>query len=290
MEDQKKLLQFVTWLGENVPELKGQAPEQIVSTINKLSESEEGQQMLRGLIEEFESSMTSMFKKGGKLAYLVCLKEGGNIQDCECGKKIDKKQPGGRVLGSEQYPHATRRDALDSVMDQMGFSRQQARYAYRNQKAALRDQGFRGNEMRQNARYNMIDTAYPRATEEISRIEPLSAGPQINMPSNTLVANNAGLAPVRRSGRPDVLTFSNQSFDSAFANARKMGLSEFAWQDGQYDRYSTKLEPEEQEKQSSAQKQEYDYNQELVENAVNSPKLRDKMKSGILSTINYPMK
>jgi len=183
--------------------------------------------MLRGLIEEFESSMTSMFKKGGKLAYLVCLKEGGSIQDCGCGKKIDKKQPGGRVLGSEQYPYATRRDAIDSVMDQMGFSRQQARYAYRNQKAALRDQGFRGNEMRQNARYNMIDTAYPRATEEISRIEPLSAGPKINMPSNTLVANNTGFAPVKISGRPDILTFSNQSFDSAFANARKMGLSEF---------------------------------------------------------------
>lgn len=421
MEDQKKLLQFVTWLGENVPELKGQAPEQIVSTINKLSESKEGQQMLQGLIEEFESSMTGMFKKGGKLAYLLCLKKGGNIQDCGCGKKIDKKQPGGsiarmgiqpkeefteaekqalsngtfyeettypggyyvtrlssgtkgknqrypfiyskmvapdgsvlyqqdqyrnyplinkspkvidindvsynlgngeewfnkyksafdgknlnsprtktsrendlleyqqggRVLGSEQYPHATRRDAIDSVMDQMGFSRQQARYAYRNQKAALRDQGFRGNEMRQNARYNMIDTAYPRATEEISRIEPLSAVPQVNMPSNTLVANNAGLAPIKRSGRPDVVTFSNQSFDSAFANARKMGLSEFAWQDGQYDRYSTKLDPEEQ---SSAQQQEYEYNQQLVENAVNSPKLRDKMKSGILSTLNYPMK
>lgn len=97
MENQEKLMQFVTWLGENVPELKGKAPEQIVETVNKLSASEEGQQMLQGLIKEFESSMTGMFKKGGKLDYLLCLKKGGSIQDCGCGKKIDKKQPGGSI-------------------------------------------------------------------------------------------------------------------------------------------------------------------------------------------------
>lgn len=97
MENQEKLMQFVTWLGENVPELKGKAPEQIVETVNKLSTSEQGQQMLQGLIKEFESSMTGMFKKGGKLGYLLCLKKGGSIQDCGCGKKIDKKQPGGSI-------------------------------------------------------------------------------------------------------------------------------------------------------------------------------------------------
>lgn len=94
MENQEKLMQFVTWLGENVPELKGKAPEQIVETVNKLSESEQGQQMLQGLIKEFESSMTGMFKKGGKIDYLLCLKSGGSIQDCGCGKKIEKSQNG----------------------------------------------------------------------------------------------------------------------------------------------------------------------------------------------------
>lgn len=111
MENQKKLLQFVEWLGQNVPELKGQGPEQIVSAINELSKSDEGKQMLQGLIQEFESSMTSMFKKGGKLDYLLCLKSGGNIQDCGCGKKINKKQPGGsiasriwnRIAGKDKY-------------------------------------------------------------------------------------------------------------------------------------------------------------------------------------------
>lgn len=97
MENQEKLMQFVTWLGENVPELKGKAPEQIVETVNKLSASEQGQEMLQGLIKEFESSMTGMFKKGGKIDYLLCLKSGGSIQDCGCGKKINKKQPGGSI-------------------------------------------------------------------------------------------------------------------------------------------------------------------------------------------------
>jgi hypothetical protein len=112
MEDQKKLLQFVTWLGENVPELKGQAPEQIVSTINKLSESKEGQQMLQGLIEEFESSTTGMYKKGGKLNYLLCLKSGGNVKDCGCKQKINKAQDG-IVLGL----HPTRSESSRPVQD-----------------------------------------------------------------------------------------------------------------------------------------------------------------------------
>lgn len=260
----------------NLSNYWGISPDKVVDRLNFMDEQG---------INKIVDKMTKKFKNGG---LIDCLRRGGTVSTCKCGKKIGiEKAQLGRVLGSEQYPHATRRDAIDSVVDQMGFSRQQARQAYRNQKAALRDQGFRGNQMRQNARYNMIDTAYPRATEEISRIEPLQVGPQINMPSNTLVTNNAGLTPVKRSGRPDILTFSNQSFDSAFANARKMGLSEFAWQGGQYDRYSTNLAPE---KQSSAQKQEYDYNQELVENSLKKPGMGNKIKAGIMSTLNFPMK
>jgi hypothetical protein len=38
-----------------------------------------------------------IFKEGGKLNYLLCLKKGGAIQDCGCGKKIEKNQPGGSI-------------------------------------------------------------------------------------------------------------------------------------------------------------------------------------------------
>lgn len=390
MEDQKKLLQFVTWLGENVPELKGQTPEQVVSTINKLSESPEGQEMLQGLIKEFESSMTGVFKKGGKLDYLLCLKKGGSIKDCGCGKKIEKgqqgipnleyneatqwikdknvsgmqhnvgtyrsagdvssfepsiigkglgiptmyetgnfksyaespkdyldrhknfqnqlssqsrlefnykdpgialKQDGGRVLGSEQYPYATRRDTIKAAMDEMGFSRAQARLAYKNQKNALRNAGFSGKEMLQNARYNIIDTAYPRAQASESQ-------PSVSQPP--VLDTNFEIEDVPIEVNDTFIPIENQpltvekidkfggNFNDAFAAARRSKLDSFVWDNpnAQYERYSTQLG----KTTPSAQQQEYEYNQKLVENAVNSPKLGDKVKSGILSTLNYPMK
>ena len=97
----KKMLQFIEWLGANVPELKGQSPEQIMTTINQLAETPEGQQMLEGLVQQFESSSTGMFKKGGKLDYLLCLKKGGNVKNCGCGKKIENKREGGYVIPTD---------------------------------------------------------------------------------------------------------------------------------------------------------------------------------------------
>lgn len=461
MEDQKKLLQFVTWLGENVPELKGQAPEQIVSTINKLSESKEGQQMLQGLIEEFESSTTGMFKKGGKLDYLICLKNGGNIQDCGCGKKISKKQPGGsiasrlwnkwtgkdeytdgyvaadhavkgnympaltaigtglvlpnamesagrfipkstrtevvddfvrhldestaqlredtikrgkqlnndiksgkikltkdapkaaripdqayhswgpsdydidkvwvpervyddaddiidygigagrstepwwgwdpveyqeggRVLGSDQYRHVSRGEAIKAAMDG-GLTRSQARLAYRNQKNAMSSNGFTGNEMKQHARWNIIDSVYPRAKEEPQVVSQQT--PQIPVLDTNIeiedipIEINDTFIPLDKSINVQKIDKFSGSFDDAFASARRSKLDSFVWDNpnAQYDRYNTQLGKTTPSTQS-AQQQEYEYNQQLVENAVNSPKLKDKVKSGILSTLNYPMK
>lgn len=391
MEDQKKLLQFITWLGENVPELKDQAPEQIVSTINQLSESKEGQQMLQGLIEEFESNMTSMFKKGGKLGYLLCLKKGGSIKDCGCGcKKIEKgqqgipnleynestkwmddkisprikhslgrfrsagsvssfepsivgrglglqttydsgdfksyaespkdyldrhknfqnqlssqsrlefnykdpgialKQDGGRVLWSEQYPYATRRDTIKAAMDEMGFSRAQARLAYKNQKNALRNAGFSGKEMLQNARYNIIDTAYP--ITQASESQPSVSQPPVldtnfEIEDVPIEVNDTFIPIENKPLTVEKIDKFGGNFNDAFAAARRSKLDSFVWDNpnAQYERYSTQLG----KTTPSAQQQEYEYNQKLVENAVNSPKLGDKVKSGILSTLNYPMK
>lgn len=57
-----------------------------------------------------------IFKEGGKLDYLLCLKKGGHIQDCGCGKKIEKAAEGTdglRERGSinaydERYPEFNR--------------------------------------------------------------------------------------------------------------------------------------------------------------------------------------
>ena len=290
MEDQKKLLQFVTWLGENVPELKGQAPEQIVSTINKLSESKEGQQMLQGLIEEFESSMTGMFKKGGKLAYLLCLKKGGNIQNCGCGKKIEKAETG-RVLGSDQYKRVSRKEAIDAAMDS-GMTKEEAQRSYLNQKSAIRRNGVTGNKMRQHARWNIIDSVYPRAKEEpliVSQQTPQIPVLDTNIEIEDIpIEINDTFIPVENSVNVQKIDKFGGNFDDAFAAARRSKLDSFVWNNpnAQYDRYNTQLG----KTIPSAQQQEYEYNQQLVENAVNSPKLKDKVKSGILSTLNYPMK
>jgi hypothetical protein len=124
--DDKKILQFIEWLGASVPELKGQTPDQIMSTINKLASTQDGQQMLEGLIQEFESNSLEMFKKGGKLNYLLCLKSGGKTGDCGCKQKSNKAQDvvvkaeDGFKLNSEQYPHASKRDMFTSAQDQLG--------------------------------------------------------------------------------------------------------------------------------------------------------------------------
>lgn len=251
MENQKKLLQFVEWLGANVPELKGQTSEQIVSTINKLSESPEGQEMLQGLIKEFESSMTGMFKKGGKLNYLICLKKGGSIKDCGCGDKINKKQPGGSI---------TRKAAMDAATDKMGMNKSQARLAYQNQKNALRNAGYSGSELRQAARRNMIKSAYQNNISNInigltpynseitpvSKVSKLQTVPKLSdniVVEDTPIEVNDDLFQNLDSSVPTIGL--RGDFNSAFAQARKRGLSSFSWDNpnAKYDRYSTKLKP-----------------------------------------------
>lgn len=74
----------------------------------------------------------------------------------------------------------------------------------------------------------MIDSVYPRATEPVQRPEPIPTVSSISAP-NAIAAPDAGIDTSRpaSSTRPELLTFTNQNFDSAFGNARKMGLSEF---------------------------------------------------------------
>lgn len=202
-------------------------------------------------INKLINSMTKKFKNGG---FIECLRHGNKIADCKCGDKI--KAQNGTDL--------SRRDVINALRDS-GFSRSQARRAYQNQKYALTKNGFSGDEMRQAARRNIMNSAPVRDSQmrkdllnldftvedspmkiednlftnldtnlpKVSRIHTGAfAGPtiknSINMPGNTLDTPVSGIAPVQRSTtRPDTLTFSGQNFDSAFANARKMGLSEF---------------------------------------------------------------
>lgn len=78
----EQLIEFINWLPTAVPELKNAQPEQIVQTLNKMYESEEGQTALSQLWIEFQNSKNNdsqLFKKGGKLDQLTSKKSKNNL-------------------------------------------------------------------------------------------------------------------------------------------------------------------------------------------------------------------
>lgn len=94
---EKELAKFVDWLVQSGESPEGASFDETVSWINELATSEEGQQILGRLIQTYKNKEMGIFKEGGKLGYLLCLKKGGSIQDCGCGKKIEKAQGGEKV-------------------------------------------------------------------------------------------------------------------------------------------------------------------------------------------------
>ena len=121
-------MNFVKWLSEHVELFKGLTTEETVFKINNLSASEEGKETLEQLTKQYKNTEMGIFKEGGKLDYLLCLKKGGRIQDCGCGKKIEKAQGGSdglRERGSinaydERYPEFNRDSTWSIVHTQNG--------------------------------------------------------------------------------------------------------------------------------------------------------------------------
>jgi hypothetical protein len=73
-----------------------------------------------------------------------------------------KELPQEPVVYIEQYPYASKQDAI-AAAEQIGLTGANARRAYGDSKKFMRKHGLRGNDLRQAARYNLIDMAYPRA-------------------------------------------------------------------------------------------------------------------------------
>lgn len=84
--NEQELAQFVEWLPSSVSEFKDKTPKEIVIILNKMSQTEEGMNMISDLINQFKQNSMGMFKSGGKLNYLIIkFKEGG-----ETPRKSDK--------------------------------------------------------------------------------------------------------------------------------------------------------------------------------------------------------
>jgi hypothetical protein len=100
-------------------------------------------------MENFQSAKDQMAEAAAKDPALEELISKAMVEQANA-KKIEKAETG-RVLGSDQYRHVSRGEAIKAAMDG-GLIRSQARLAYRNQKNAMSSNGFTGNEMKQHAR------------------------------------------------------------------------------------------------------------------------------------------
>lgn len=73
-----------------------QSVEEVDAILNQLSQSEQGAQLIQGLLQVYEqvqgqAAMASM-KRGGKLDYFVAtFKKGGKNKKCKCGCKSLQK-------------------------------------------------------------------------------------------------------------------------------------------------------------------------------------------------------
>lgn len=86
MDNQKVLAQVL----KNLSDRWEMTVSEVAEKLNKMSEDE-----VKNVLE-----MTKLFEKGGKLNYLLCLKNGG-VADCGCGKKL--KAQNGQMMPTLDY-------------------------------------------------------------------------------------------------------------------------------------------------------------------------------------------
>lgn len=226
--DEKLMQEFIQWLPQNIEEFANKSPEEIITAINTLSQSEDGVKMLQQLMTAFQQSKSSnSFKLGGKIEAAV-----------------NKFQQGG----------LTRRQALKNyMMNNKGTTRSQARQAYRNAKLVGKSNMF--TDPSHNAHYenhrdwarqlisgqtaNLTEPEIPATTN--SNVPKVSTTP-INNPMNTVIRPKPIdiQKPVVETNHNGI-DLSHGSFNDAFAAARRQGLDTFRWNGGLY---GTKLRDE----------------------------------------------
>lgn len=176
----KELINFVEWLPENSGLFEGMTIEETVFKINELSTSDEGKQTLEQLTKRYKGM--GFFKKGGTLDLINCLQKGGSIQNCGCGKKIEKA-----AMGSDGVPKVAKSAMYDSAMElapEVFGTKKDVRTAYRTAKNLGREQGLSGRDLRNWSRNQVIDKVGAYAGDEPIPHVPLP--PDGNVPRSSM--------------------------------------------------------------------------------------------------------
>ncbi|MEG2196449.1 MAG: hypothetical protein RRY26_03255 [Cellulosilyticaceae bacterium] len=90
MNDQE-LAKFIKWLSSSTTEFKDKTPNEIVTILNKINETEDGANTIVGLINKFKEETTSIFKSGGKIDQLVSKYQKGKKIDQRASDKVRKE-------------------------------------------------------------------------------------------------------------------------------------------------------------------------------------------------------
>lgn len=199
--EKQELAAFVEWLPSNVEEFKDKNPEEVVTMLNELSQTDEGVNVISNLINQFKER-TQMFEQGGKLNFLVeKFKKGGTT------KKENK----------EIIKEGRKSDKFNRV-------------AYRNMKSALKEQnlGLTRLELKSAAMNNILGTNQdtPKTSLKMEN-NPI-------VPKNFTALNTSIKKDIEKEELPKIKTqqipdLTGSTFSQAFSAARKGGLSTFKW-------------------------------------------------------------
>ncbi len=229
-EQEQELIKFIEFVGTVVPEFAELSPEEIVTELDALNETPEGQEMLAQLGEEYQrvQSDPTMFALGGKIEYLASkFARGGRVKRCSCGcAKITKREHGGLIekcaCGCKSHQKGGNVDKIRQQTKDWkdrANARKDKRQFKRNDRKRLDMSKRQYNDNYGDTRYDAQNSRSNFAQQPVVAIVPQRVSQHTPI-DNTEAHNNRLL--LQEQNRIDNLTF-----NAAFGDARKAGKEIF---------------------------------------------------------------
>lgn len=156
--------------------------------------------------------------------------------DAKMQELINQKRANSTIAKHQAGGGISRREALQSSMDQHGFDRATAQRAYQNAKMGLRNQGLRGRALRQAARQVIMGSnnqPVDTPPADVQPVEVISAAP-IRSSAVSITTPKIGIVD----NRQKMINYDNMDFNTAFGYARSRALNggdkTFTWRGKKY--------------------------------------------------------